>query len=178
MKDFVERLNQFFPDFETIEVPRRTVVLKEGEISDEIYFVKKGVVRLWFNNDGKDVTFQFFFPGKGVSSIESFLEKKASLFNIETITPCELIVIKQNDYLSAMDQSEELRNYVFKQIYHRLYHYQSLFLSRIKDTPAQRYEKLIAEFPEIIQQVPQHYIASYLGITAVSLSRIRNKGLI
>lgn len=51
--------------------------------------------------------------------------------------------------------------------------YVNLFLSRIKDTPQQRYEKLLMEQPEIVAQIPQHYIASYLGITAVSLSRIR-----
>lgn len=53
--------------------------------------------------------------------------------------------------------------------------YQQLFLSRIKDTPQQRYEELLKKYPNIIQRVPQHYIASYLGITPVSLSRIRNR---
>ena len=60
-------------------------------------------------------------------------------------------------------------------IYQRLEHYISLFLSRIRDTPQQRYWDLVADHPEIVRRVPQHYIASYLGITAVSLSRIRNK---
>jgi hypothetical protein len=60
-------------------------------------------------------------------------------------------------------------------IYQRLEHYSALFLSRIRDTPQERYQQLVREHPQLIQRIPQHYIASYLGITAVSLSRIRNK---
>lgn len=57
----------------------------------------------------------------------------------------------------------------------RLSSYQKLFLSRIKDTPQERYEALLTDHPEIVSQIPQHYIASYLGITPVSLSRIRGR---
>ncbi|WP_232540830.1 cyclic nucleotide-binding domain-containing protein [Spirosoma endbachense] len=60
----------------------------------------------------------------------------------------------------------------------RMHHYSKLFLSRIKNNPLERYLELLADSPHIIQRVPQHYIASYLGITPVSLSRIRNKVLI
>ncbi len=57
----------------------------------------------------------------------------------------------------------------------RFMHYAKLFFSRIKDKPAERYEDLIKNHPNILRRVPQHYIASYLGITPVSLSRIRNR---
>jgi hypothetical protein len=60
-------------------------------------------------------------------------------------------------------------------MYQRFRNYSNLFLSRIKDTPRERYEDLILNHPEIIKRVPQHYIASYLGITPTSLSRIRNR---
>ncbi|GAA4178282.1 hypothetical protein [Sphingobacterium ginsenosidimutans] len=57
----------------------------------------------------------------------------------------------------------------------RLLFYQKLFLLRIKDKPQKRYEELLKQRPEVLQRIPQHYIASYLGITPVSLSRIRNR---
>ena len=72
----------------------------------------------------------------------------------------------------------KLETYVVKyeeKIIERFHVYQRLFLSRIKNTPQQRYEELLKEHPSIIQRIPQHYIASYLGITSVSLSRIRNR---
>jgi len=64
---------------------------------------------------------------------------------------------------------------VEEQTFQRLVFYQKLFLSRIKDNPQKRYEDLLKQRPEIVQRIPQHYIASYLGITPVSLSRIRNR---
>jgi len=62
-----------------------------------------------------------------------------------------------------------------KLVFQRFSIYSHLFLSRIKDTPQERYEDLLQNNPEIIKRVPQHYIASYLGITSVSLSRIRKR---
>jgi CRP-like cAMP-binding protein len=64
---------------------------------------------------------------------------------------------------------------VEENIYQRLEHYFALFLSRIRDTPQQRYLHLLREHPVIVQRIPQHFIASYLGITPVSLSRIRSR---
>ena len=73
------------------------------------------------------------------------------------------------------DHSPPIKSEVEAQIFHRLIFYQRLFLSRIKDNPQNRYEDLAEQRPEILQRIPQHYIASYLGITPVSLSRIRNR---
>jgi len=68
-----------------------------------------------------------------------------------------------------------LKKYYEEKLIERFHVYQQLFLSRIKNTPQQRYEELLREYPNIIQRVPQHYIASYLGVTSVSLSRIKNR---
>lgn len=157
-----------------IKAPAKTVLLKEGAISKKVYFIEKGCLRLWFNNQGKDVSFQFFFENESVSSVESFMMGQPSLFTLETIEPCTLRVIHKKDFELVRTESPELEKYINTSILDRLVLYQKLFLSRIKDNPQKRYLDLIKNQPQIIQRVPQHYIASYLGITAVSLSRIRN----
>jgi hypothetical protein len=68
-----------------------------------------------------------------------------------------------------------LRNLFQQIVLKRMENYDPLFLSRIKDSPRERYEELLREHPEIVRRILQHYIASYLGITPVSLSRIRNR---
>ncbi|MFT3749237.1 MAG: Crp/Fnr family transcriptional regulator [Agriterribacter sp.] len=161
--------------FKKQQVPARTILLREGQVSKTGYFIEKGCLRIWFNNDGKDITFQFFFEGEGVSSVESFRTNQPSMFTIETIEPCILHSISKKDFQFILNHSPEIKDEFEEQTFRRLIFYQRLFLSRIKDSPQKRYQELIQQRPEILQRVPQHYIASYLGITPVSLSRIRNR---
>ena len=158
-----------------MDVPARTLLLREGEVSRQAYQILRGCMRLWFNDDGRDITFQFFFEGQGVSSMESFRTGRPSLFNMETVEPCTLRVITKSEFDKMLAETPGFKELIESNIYQRLEHYIGLFLSRIRDTPQQRYLDLIRDHPEIIRRVPQHYIASYLGITPVSLSRIRNK---
>lgn len=161
--------------FREEQVPARTILLREGEVSRHAYYILQGSLRLWFNNNGKDVTFQFFFEQQGVSSFDSFRRGEPSLFNLETIEPSSLLVLMKENMEQLMEEVPGFREYVQESIYQRVGHYARLFLSRIKDTPRERYLSLLEEHPHIIRRVPQHYIASYLGITAVSLSRIRSQ---
>jgi CRP-like cAMP-binding protein len=157
------------------EVPPKTTLLHEGEISTQFYFIKKGCLRMWFNKDGKDITLQFFFEGQGVASIDSLLGNQPSMFTIESIEPSTLISVTKDSLAQIHGAYPELKDGFQQLLYQRFRNYASLFLSRIKDTPRERYEDLVKNHPEIIQRVPQHYIASFLGITPISLSRIRNR---
>jgi CRP-like cAMP-binding protein len=161
--------------FKELKVPAKTILLREREISGNLYCIAKGCLRLWFNNKGKDVTFQFFFENQAVSSIESFMNETPNLFNLESIEPSELFLLSKKNFDILFRELPQLKDGFNKIILQRMENYANLFLSRIKDTPRQRYKDLIKNNPHILQRVPQHYIASYLGITPVSLSRIRNK---
>lgn len=161
--------------FEEKEIPSKTVLLREGEVSNTIFLIKKGCLREWFNKDGKDITFQFFFEGQPVASIDSFMNKKPSLFSIESIKSSTIVSIERKYFENLLDTYSEFKNGFQDFIFERFRNYSQLFLSRIKDTPQERYDELIKKHPEIIKQVPQHYIASFLGVTPISLSRIRNR---
>lgn len=166
---------EFLYLFKREEISAKTILLNEGEISKKAFYIEKGCLRMFFNNDGKDITFQFFFEGEGVSSIESFKTNQPSLFTIETLEPCVIHSISKKDFQSILDTSPIVRQQMEEHNFRRLIYYQKLFLSRIKDNPEKRYRELLENHPEILQRIPQHYIASYLGITSVSLSRIRNR---
>jgi Cyclic nucleotide-binding domain. len=164
--------------FTKIEVPAKTMLVQEGEISKKVFFIEKGCIRVWFNNDGKDVTFQFFFERERVSSVESFNKNIPSIVSLETIEPCILWVIGKNDMDRIMKDGmaiAEVREKWMDALFERNLHYMKHCLSFIKDTPLQRYLNLIEKQPQVVQRVPQHYIASYLGITKVHLSRIKSK---
>lgn len=161
--------------FKRLEVPAKTLLLKEQEISRTMYFIEKGCLRTWVNNDGKDITTQFFFEGSSVSSIESFRVNQPSLYSIESMEPCVLQTISKKDFQETLDNSPELKAKMEAHLFRRLLQVQQLFYSYLKNNPELRYKDLLEEHPEIVMRVPQHYIASYLGITPVSLSRIRNR---
>lgn len=161
--------------FKPLEVPSKTTLLKEGEISRTMFFVEKGCLRTWVNNDGKEITTQFFFEGDKVSSIESFRTNQPSLYTIESLEPCILQTITQKDFIDALEKFPEIKEELQEHLFKRLLQSQKTFYSFLKNNPEQRYKELIEEYPHIIQRVPQHYVASYLGITSVSLSRIRNR---
>ena len=137
--------------------------------------IKEGCLRTWVNNDGKEITTQFFFEGDSVASIESFRTNQPSLYSIESIEPCKLRTISQHDFQAALEEIPELKKKMEEHLFRRFFQSQQFFYSFLKNKPQQRYEELIKLHPHIIQRVPQHYIASYLGITPVSLSRIRKR---
>ena len=158
-----------------LSIPPKTILLEEGKIANRLYLIRKGCLRLFFIHEGKDITFQFFFEGDFVASFDSLYKRKPSLFSLESIEPAEISTIKRDDFYNLIEQTPSLRQEYEEKLIDRFSAYQQLFLSRIKNTPQERYEELLKEYPNIIQRVPQHYIASYLGITPVSLSRIRNR---
>ena len=161
-----------------MEVPSKTILLEEGKVSGNYIFVEKGCIRLAFNNNGVDKTVQFFFETEGLTSLESFLKNTPSLFTIETIEPSVVYLLPKIQVLNLMadlKHEPDFLNMMLTVSAERQLHYMHEFVSFIRDTPEQRYQNLLNERPHIIQRVPQHYIASYLGVTTVHLSRIKSK---
>ncbi len=161
-----------------VEYPAKTILLQEGKTAQSYYFVEKGCLRLCFDNNGKDTTVQFFFENEGVASLESFQKNIPSVFTIETIEPSVVAVLSKNHFnemLKELDQNPAFLKALMEISFGRQRHYMNEFLSLIRDSPLERYVNLVKERPHIVKRVPQHYIASYLGVSSVHLSRIKNK---
>ncbi|QSW89080.1 Crp/Fnr family transcriptional regulator [Flavobacterium endoglycinae] len=173
-----EKWYEYISYFNRIEVSTKTVLIDEGEVSKKLFIIEKGCVRVWFNNNGKDLTSQFFFENQSVASIESFIKKFPSPVVVETIEPSVLWWIHKNDLDKIIEEIKEipqLRDKLIDMLFQRTFDYMKHFFSFIKDSPTQRYLNLIEEKPQIVQRVPQHYIASYLGVSTVHLSRIKSQ---
>ena len=158
------------------ELPMKRLLVKEGALAKKLFFIEAGGCRAWFTTgEGKEVTMNFGFEGSFVSSMESLISAEPSWYNVETLEPTVAYSIPLPEFRELKVNSGEWQDAYYTYVEQRLLHYQQLFITRLKDNPATRYRALLAQHPEIIQRVPQHYIASFLGITAVSLSRIRNR---
>ncbi|WP_267740299.1 Crp/Fnr family transcriptional regulator [Myroides injenensis] len=159
----------------SLSVKSKAILIEEGKLSDYFYFVKKGILRGWTLYDGKEVTFQFVSEGSFFCGIESFWYDKPSQYTIEALEDTELYILDKKQLKGLIKENVKLLEVFNEYMIERVLNYQKLLISRIKENPEKRYRHLLKTAPEIIKRVPQHYIASYLGITSVSLSRIRNR---
>jgi len=181
-KDRFPQLNVYWDKYLPLqkrqEVSAKTVLLEEGKISHNYIFIEKGCVRAFFNNNGDDKTVQFFFENDGLTSFESFVNHTPSLLTIETIEPSVLYLLAKphvDQLMADLAKEPDFVRLMLQISATRQTHYMNEFFSFIRDTPEQRYQNLLNDRPHIIQRVPQHYIASYLGVSTVHLSRIKSK---
>lgn len=157
------------------EVKKKTILLKEGEISCEVYFVIKGCIRLFYVKDGDEISECFFTEGIMGGAHDSFISQTPSRNWLETIEDCTLFTLSYSNLQLLYAEIPLMNELVRKVMEERFVYLQQLFTSHILDSPEQRYEKLVRERPDLINRVPQHQLATFLGITKVSLSRIRTR---
>jgi len=157
------------------EVKKKTILLKEGDVSQEVFFIMKGCIRLFYIKDGDEISECFFTEGILGGAHDSFISQTPSRNWLETIEDCTLLTLSYTNLQLLYSEIPQMNELVRKVMEERFVYLQQLFTSHILDTPEQRYEKLVRERPDLINRVPQHQLATFLGITKVSLSRIRTR---
>ena len=173
-EEFVQ-IETLFQSATELDVPAKTTLLDEGEVATKVFLIKQGSLRLWLNDKGREITVQFFFEGGVVSSFESVIKQEPSRFSIETIEPCKLAILDICHIKELLAKIPKIQEFFTLLATERLIAYRDMFISRITLSPQERYEELLKLYPKIFLRIPQHLIASYLGITSVSLSRIRSR---
>lgn len=155
------------------EILKGNFLIKEGSICRHLYFLESGCLRGYFNLDGKEVTHWFAFENHFVTSFFSFVTRKPCVENIQCIEDCTLWAVHYDDlqrlYRDHTDM-ERLGRIMNERYYVML---EERFVGNHFKEARERYENLITHAPHIVQRVPLGYIASYLGMTQETLSRIR-----
>ncbi len=167
---------------ELIQGITTTLVVKKGEIVQDIgqscknlYFIKSGSLRIYYFKDGLDITESFEFEDSFVARGESLITMRPSNKGIEAIEDSQLLQINTPKLFALFQTNIELER-VFHKIIEQAYIQQLNRLESLQFLSAEaRYEQLILAQPQAIQRIPLKFVASYLGITQVSLSRIRAK---
>jgi CRP-like cAMP-binding protein len=154
--------------------PAKLVLLREGDVARNLYFVLRGCMRVYLiREDGREITAQFFLEGGIVASAESFFTGEPSRAYLETLEETEALILRKDRLKPVMDVVDPSREGLVALLRNRLLYYMNLYTSFLVDPPEARYARLLEEQPLVAERVPQHYIATYLGVTPVSLSRIR-----
>lgn len=158
-----------------ITAPAHTQLLTEGDISTTIYIVVSGALRLWQAGERQEITFQFFFDNEIVSSFESFYLNQPSDCSLEALEDSQLFKLSKTDFELLCQRYPSLEQSMTRWICQRFITYRGRMLKQLQQSPLERYQDLLENEPELIERVPLHEITSYIGITPVSLSRIRKR---
>lgn len=153
---------------------KKQYLLQEGDVCKYTAFVEKGILRTYSIDDkGNEHILQFSLEGWWVADLYSFLTGEDSIFNIEALEDCELLLITKPSWDALLDKVPAFERYFRILIQNNLIATQRRVMGALSETAEEKYTKLINNFPGCIQRVPQHMIASYLGVTPETLSRIR-----
>ena len=157
-----------------VKLPKGTLLLKAKRIEKSLYFIKKGIVRAYAYQNNHEITFWFGKEGEAVISMNSYIDNKAGYEDIELLENCELYRLKRDAIHSLFEQDIHIANWGRKFAEQELIRTEARLISRQFRTASERYQELLQSNPDLLQRVQLGHIASYLGITQVSLSRIRS----
>lgn len=156
-----------------VTLKKNTDLQPIGHTCKTIYFINHGVARIYYLKDGADITESFSFEGQIIARVESLFTGKPSRKAIQVIEDSELVAINASQLFKLYDQFPEIER-LFRLIFESAYVDTVNRIEGIQFNAAEeRYNALIKEAPNVLKRVPLKYVASYLGITQVSLSRIR-----
>ncbi len=158
------------------ELEANQFLLKAGQVSNEYLFLEEGFMRLYATDvDGDEVTTGFCAAGNVVFEVSSFFNRTASQEYIQAVTPCKGWFISYDQLNKLFHDLPEFREFGRHILVKGFTALKSRMLDTITQTAEERYIKLLNSNPEILQQASLKHIASYLGITDSSLSRIRKE---
>lgn len=169
----------FVSYFEIKKYKKNALLLREGDVANEAYFVLKGGLRQFFSTEnGLEKSCNFIFEGEFFTDLESFSRKSRASTTIVALEPTECLVITCTKLVEAIERSAviaELCRTIVENIATDTIKRIQSFLSL---SPEQQFKALIDKNPQLLQRVPQRYIAQYLGLAPESLCRIRKRIMI
>lgn len=157
-----------------IEIAKGSALLKEGEIANEYFLLEKGIVRAFVHDyNNNEITTEFFVENEIVIVPASLFQRNSSQENVQAVTDCVLWKISFNDFQHLFHSVPGFSEWGRLWFTTQVFSLKQKSLDIVTETATNRYLKLLKEKPQIIQNAPLKQIASFLGITDTSLSRIR-----
>jgi len=171
-----EDLEAIFGAHKKVMFNKGDFLLREGHIANEYLILDQGLIRAFVHNfDGNDITTNFFSEGEIVIEVSSLFQRIPSNENIQALTDCVCWKIEFQVFQELFHSIEGFREWGRAWMAQSLFEFKSRSVSMITDSATDRYLNLLQHKPDVLKYAPLKQIASYLGITDTSLSRIRKE---
>ncbi len=166
-------LDIFLSKFKPISLKKGELFIEEGKKCNYIGFIVKGCLMCVYNNDGNEIIDEFSLENEFIADYKNFIDNQFAEKDVKCIEDSEILVVKYKDLSDLYSQKQSFER-VGRLIAESLFkNWHDKAVSLVIDDAKTRYEKLIKNRATLPQRVPQYLVASYLGITPQSLSRIR-----
>lgn len=157
------------------KIRKKQYLLQEGDICKSLAFVEKGMLRVYLVDDAAEHIIQFAIEGWTIADLLSFLTSEPATYNIDAIEDSELVLISKSAHEELLLKERKYETYIRLLMTNAYVALQKRLTSVISAPIEDQYTSFSRMYPNIVQRVPQHMIASYMGLTPETLSRVRKK---
>jgi len=168
-----EILARLIPLLQKEVFPKGHILIREGKVERSLFFLEKGVARAYLTNDGRDVTFWFGAEGEVLLSLKSYFSNEQGYESIELLEKSVVYKISYTSLISLYEEDVEMANWGRRFAESELIKADERYINQQFKPAAERYEDFVRDYPELVQRIRLGHIASYLGVSQVTLSRIR-----
>lgn len=185
MQNIINSINSFYPisdksiqeliaNFTRLELPRKHLLIEGGKLDRNVYFIEKGFCRSYCLRDGKEVTIWFSREGDMTFAMKDLYRNQPGYEYVELLEDCTLYAISVEKLNELYRTNIEIANW--SRVAHQecLMQIDQIYIDSLYLSAKDRYDKLIEKFPDLLQRANLGHIASFLGMTQQSLSRLRS----
>lgn len=173
-----DEFEKFYQLFEKRLVPRNEMLFRQESIVRNLCFVVRGCMRQFHTtSDGIEKNIFFAEEGWWCGEMESFINRIPSTMSMQAIEDCELLTIDREKWEFATRTIPDYALYQIKNRGRTVAWLKNMLSNMVTETPDEKYRRILKESPHWINRIPQYHIASYLGVTPETLSRIRRRNM-
>lgn len=171
--NFIEKIDQQGLWDKDVELSRKEFLKVKGSTDTNVYFVVSGSLRIYVLDELEEHTIRFGYKGNFIASLDSFITEKPSELYIQAIKKTELKVIRKSTFMNFVESSEENTKVWLIMLCDLVFQQMERERDILTSSPIERYKRVLARSPQLFQEIPNKYIASYLRMTPETLSRIK-----